>query len=64
MKLRVNKFYQGWASDDDGYEVPWEPGMVVDVDAICAKYLLATFPDRFDEVKSRRRSKPDEDVKE
>jgi hypothetical protein len=68
MKLRVMKFYRGWASGED----PWEEGDVVNVsDAVrdlpspdapddqwrgsLAEYLLKTYPDRFVEVKPRRR---------
>jgi len=74
MKLKVMKFYQGWAS----VEKPWEEGDVVTVsDAVVdlpapdapdnpwrgsrGEYLLKTFPDRFVEVKPRSRKKAAEE---
>ena len=46
--------YQGWATDEDGYERCWVKGEVVRVTDEIADYLLSTHPDWFVEVKPKR----------
>jgi len=77
MKLKVLKFYQGWASA----EKPWDEGDIVTVsDAVIdlpapdapdnewrgsrGEYLLKVFPDRFVEAQPRRRKTKADDLPE
>jgi len=57
-KLRVLSPYQGWASDEGGYERYWAKDEVVKVTDEIAKYLLAVHPDWFAEVKPKAEPKP------
>lgn len=69
MKLKVLSFYRGWASNEDAWE---QGDVVTVSDAerdlpapdapdnqwrgTLSEYLLKTFPERFVEVKARRRA--------